>query len=315
MLVKESIARDIVRLIVWYPLRWLIAVLPVKCGFALFRLMGDIHYYLSGNKNNDVSRNLRYAFGEEVMNNGMVQDTLRNYFRNHYINQLQIFLFPRLNNNNVEQIHVFEGIENVNEALKLGKGCILLHAHFGPSQLPLCDLGIKGYEMMQIGLPTDEGLSFIGKKVAFRLRLKYESKIPARIIPADTFLRPVFDWLRNNKVLMITGDGAGGKKFIGRFKAVPFLGKQVLFPVGISSLVQKTMAPVLPMFTVIDSDHKYRSIIHKPIMTDTANNNDSYYITSEFAKLMEKYINNFPYLWHFWDEFKDRVTANRDSEL
>jgi len=306
MVVRENLARDALRLIVWYPLRWLVEAISIRYGFTLFRIMGDIHYYIARRKRNVIAKNIRSAFGDRV-DGKKILDITRKYFRNHYVNQLQIFLFPRFDRNNIERFHTFEGLDNLEDALKEEKGCILVHAHFGPAQLPLCALGLFGYPVMQLGLPTNEGLSYIGRKVAFRLRVKYESKIPARIISADSFLRPVFDWLKNNKVVMITGDGAGRGKFIGKFVPVQFFGKPTLFPVGAATFSQKTDSPLLPMFT-IDLNSRYKTIIHKPITMQHLHKGDTTsVITAEFVKILEHYCSVFPYLWHFWDEWEDRL--------
>ncbi|MBI5789570.1 MAG: lysophospholipid acyltransferase family protein [Candidatus Schekmanbacteria bacterium] len=312
MLVKESLSRDVLRLIVWYPLRWLIKAIPVKQGLAVFRTMGDIHSGLSENKRNVVIRNLKTVLGDKLSDHEL-SGIAANYFRNHYVNQLQIFLFPKLNRNNLEKIHRFKGLENLDQALKKGNGCILLHPHFGPAQLPLCALGILGYPVIQLGLPTDEGLSFVGRKVAFRLRMKYEGKIPAKIIMATSFLRPVMECLQNNGVLMMTGDGAGGGKFVGKFIPVKFLGKNVLFPLGAATLAQKKGAPLLPMFTIMKETGGYETIIHKPINL-ASNGQDINPVeanTAKFARLMEDYVYKYPYLWHFWDEMENRLLSSQ----
>ena len=44
---EESIIRDVARLIVWFPFRWIIQAVPVSLGFFTFKVLGDIHYFLS----------------------------------------------------------------------------------------------------------------------------------------------------------------------------------------------------------------------------------------------------------------------------
>lgn len=311
MIIRESLGRDLLRLIVWYPLRWIVTVIPIRYGYAIFRMMGDFHYLVSRGKKHLITKNLQFAF-KGKLNGTKLSVTVRNYFRNHYVNQLQIFLFPRLNKENIERFHCFEGLENLDDALRNGKGCILIHPHFGPTQLPLCALGIIGYPVMQLGLPTDEGLSFIGRKVAFRLRLKYESKIQGKIVSASSFLRPIMNWIKNNGVLMITGDGAGGGKYIGRFIPVEFFGEPVLFPIGAASLAMKTGSSLLPTFTILEKNNIYKTIIHKPIAlpSNTTESQAINIATKKFVRIMEDYIYSSPYLWHFWDEWEKRACKN-----
>lgn len=310
MIVKENIARDAVRLLIWYPVRWLVAILPLRVGLNLFRFMGDLDHVLSRGKRRAITRSLQIALGGRT-DDLRISAAVREYFRNHYVNQLQIFLFPRLTRSTIGQIHKFTGLEHLDAALQRGKGCILLHAHFGPSQLPLCALGIFGYPMMQLGYLTDEGLSFIGKRVAFRLRKIYEDKIPARIISADAFLRPVMEWIRKNKVLMITGDGAGGGKFIGKYHFFPFFGEPTLFPLGATTLAVKTDAAILPLFTVLNEDGTYTTVIHEPIddSPDRSSDRSPETLSAVFVKMLEGYALRYPHLWHFWEELTIRRTG------
>jgi len=310
MIVKENIARDAMRLLIWYPVRWLVAVLPLRVGLNLFRFMGDLDHALSRGKRRAIMQRLRTALGGRT-DDIRISAAVREYFRNHYVNQLQIFLFPRLTRSTIGQIHKFTGLEHLDAALRRGRGCILVHAHFGPSQLPLCALGVFGYPMMQLGYLTDEGLSFIGKRVAFRLRKIYEDKIPARIISADAFLRPVMEWIRKNKVLMISGDGAGGGKFIGKYHFFPFLGEPTLFPLGATTLAVKTDATILPLFTVLNEDGTYTTEIHEPIdgPTESASDRSPETLSAVFVKKLEEAVLRYPHLWHFWDELAIRRTG------
>lgn len=298
MVVNESFLRDALRLVVWYPIRWLIRALPIKNGFLILRMMGDLHYCFSRGKAAVLKKNMNSVLG---LDENCLQRAVRGYFRNHYVNQLQVFLFPRLKRGNIEKFHTFKGIENLDRAIDKGKGCILLHPHFGPAQLPLHALGIKGYPMMQIGLPTDEGRSYIGRKVSFNLRLKYEGMIAGRIVSADSFLRPAIEWLKENKVLMMTGDGAGGGRLIGKFMRMEFLGRPMLLPIGSAILAKKTGAALVPMFTLPDGNGAYKSIIHRPITGDEAE------AISIFAGMLGEYVRRYPHFWHFWDELEYRI--------
>lgn len=230
----------------------------------------------------------------------------RGYFETHYISQLLIFSFPGLNRDSIKRVHRFSGLENLEKALAKGNGCILIHPHFGPVHLPLFHLGLLGYNIWQLGyLRKPKGLSRIGETVAFRLREEYESIIPARIIDGSRFLRQVFRHLKSKGTLMITGDGTGGGEFLGRFKAFPFLGKSMLFPIGPGLLAIKTGSSLLPVFTVPDKERlTFRTIIEPPLFDpDMEGSQDEAALTMGFISLLEMYIKQYPWLWHFWDEF------------
>lgn len=298
----EGMLRDVARLIVWFPFRWIIQALPVSAGFFTFKVLGNIHYFLSPKKKEYLLKNLELAFS--LHNFG--KNTVRRYLENHYIDRLHIFLYPKLKKTNIDKFIRFKGLEHLDQALLAGKGCILVHGHFGPAQLPLFALGLKGYNIHQLGLPSDEGLSLIGKQVAFKIRQVYEGMIPAKIISADSFLRPLFKHLEANGILMMTGDGTGGDKFVGKFIPVKFLGQDLVFPTGYAALSLKTGAPVLPLFTFRKRFNRFEAVIGKPfrIENDFDSQNRMMQIIVQFVQLFEEYVQKYPCHWHFWDKFE-----------
>ncbi len=299
MTVNESLLRDILRLIVWYPIRWLVLVLPVRSGLALFQRMGDIHFQLAKSRKKLLLKNLS-RISPEYEN---PQEVVRKYFQNHYVDRLFIFLFPRFGRKEVNQFIEFRGLDHLIAALSKGNGAILMHPHFGPVHLPLVALAVIGYPMKQVGNPSDEGLSRIGRQVAFKLRIVYENKIPAEIIKADSFLRPVFRWLKNNKVIMITGDGTGTKLRIGKHHLFNFFRQNVWFPLGPANLAEKTKAELLPMIVTPGTEKPYKVIIEKPIHSNLRADEKAIDMTRQFIGMLEHYIINHPEYMHFLDRF------------
>jgi phosphatidylinositol dimannoside acyltransferase len=300
MIVHESFKRDLARLIVWYPVRWGMRFLPIRTAFWVMNRFGDLHWLLTKKKGRHFEENLRRAFPS--LTGTQVGEIHRTYLQNHYLDRLHIFTYPKLRHPGVMQkISELKGFERLEQTLQQNKGAIIVLGHYGPIQLPLFNLGTKGYRLLQIGLPTDEGVSWIGKHVAFRLRLLYEALIPARILPATTFLRPVFEQLQSNGVVMMNIDFAGGGRWIGKHLACDFLGQSVAFPLGAATLSAKTGAPLMPLSITKVGDEFYCFEIHPPI---EAANRTPEEITSDLVKWYEDEIRNAPGLWHFWDEFE-----------
>jgi KDO2-lipid IV(A) lauroyltransferase len=302
---QESYLRDVARLFVWYPFRWSVSSLPAAAAIRILTILGKIHCYLCRSQRQVVIRNLRRTVGKD-WSPALLQNAARRYFETHYVSQLVVFLFPKLNPENIGTIHSFDGIENLRKGLEEKRGCVLLHAHFGPIHLPLFHLGLLGYEVKQLGyLRKPQGLSRVGEKVSYRLRQKYENFIPARIIQANRFLRDAVRHLKDNGVLMATGDGTGRGEFVGKFEPVSFLGKNMLFPIGPAKLARITNSSIIPMFTVKQTNNsQYITVIEEPILSEDLNNSDNEMeIILKFASMLESYIRKYPHLWHFWDEF------------
>jgi lauroyl/myristoyl acyltransferase len=301
MLVNESILRDILRLFIWFPFRWLVGIAPIKWGFCLFRLMGEFHFYIDRGKKKTISENLRHLLN--IDNNAAMHVVKRN-FENHYLDRLHIFLYPRLTTREkIEKYVYFENIELLEKELRNGKGALLVQPHFGPVQITLLALALYGYRPIQIGYPSDRGLSRIGKSVAYKYRLKYEGMLPAPIVAADKYLGRVYKHLFNNGVVLTTGDGAGGGVSLGEHKMFRFLGGERLFPLGPATWALKTDSSFLPTFIVAERYDKFRIIFEEPIKGIYGEiQKDKIYMTERFISIMEKYIKKYPHCWHFWDE-------------
>jgi KDO2-lipid IV(A) lauroyltransferase len=305
MIVSESIARDMLRLVVWYPVRWVVSRLPFSWGVMFLRLMGDIHYIAGKTKRIQLLKNLMRLKRNMGCNicwrNAHV---IREYFRNHYVDHLMIFLLPRLKATDIATHIELDGIHHLDRALGEKRGVILVHGHFGPVHLPLVCLSRMGYPMMQIGMPSDEGLSRIGKSVAFRLRRQYEAQLSADIIHARSFLRPVIQWLKQNGVVMITGDGTGTRDRVGRYDRFCFFGYPVLFPLGPATLSQKTGSIILPLFVLPGKNKMFRIVIEEPIQGNTESV-DLRLLVSRFIRRFEYHVGNWPGYMHFLDRFEE----------
>lgn len=302
MLVHESLARDILRLFFWYPVRWVIVSLPPNKAFALLRRMGDLHRLLARGKKRVLQQGLNLAQQHFRTAGPQWELALKTSFQNHYVDRFVMFVAPRMDKNYVLQEIDIQGLEHLDAALARGKGAVAAIGHFGPVHMPLVCLALLGYPIQQIGMPSDKGLSWVGRNVAFRLRLRYEARLPAPIIHAESSMKPILQGLRNNGVVMVTGDGAGSEQRLGRQTSCPFLGLNADFPLGPARLCQKTDAELLPVFILPGARGKqFRLIIEKPLAQNNAERDDPALLACRFAKRLEHQVGHCPGYMHFLD--------------
>lgn len=305
MTVNEGIFRDVLRLFIWFPFRWIVNILSVNAAFLLFKLMGDLHFYAAGGiKKENVSARIKNLMGPK---DGLAGQTVRKYYENHYLDRMHIFLYPRLNS--IEKIQKYVRIQNpeiLEKELLSGKGALIVQPHFGPVQITLLTLALLGHKPLQIGYPSDLGLSRVGRSVAFRYRLKYEGMLPAPILPADEYMGKAYKHLIRGGVVLTTGDGAGKGVFLGEHKAFKFLGTERMLPLGPAAWAIKTGAAFIPTFIVVEGYNKFRIVFEDPIKGIYGDaEKDRLYITERFLSVAEEYIRKYPYCWHFWDEIQD----------
>ena len=311
MIVSESLSRDFLRLIIWYPFRWCVQILPIRSALFILALTGKMHGFLNKRKKQKIERNLKRAFPNSKPND--IKTAIKTYFENHYIDRLHIFLYPKLKKaKNRKKIFTLKGVSNLESIMDKKQGAILMLGHYGPIQLPLYALGKKGFSIIQIGLPTDEGLSWIGRKIAFRLRLKYESMIPAKIYPANKFLRPVYMHLKKHGIVMMNIDPAGGGRWIGDMKFRKMFGHFIPFPIGAYALAEKTNSAILPLRIKKKSVSHFEFYIDPPIYgrNISANKNEA---LERMVEIYSKEIHINPGLWHFWDEYEPGKLIRSES--
>ena len=308
MQTSEGIVRDLLRLIVWYPLRWFLAVVPARLALSTLQRMGDLHYTAAQGKQRQLAENLRrMGCTENIARNS------RNYLRTHYLDQLFPLVFPKFNPDNLADIVIIKGLDRLDNGLQKKKGVILVHGHFGPVHLPLVALALMGYQMKQIGNPSDKGLSWIGRNVAFRLRMVYEDRIPAEIIKTGSFLRPVFSSLAQNQIIMTTGDGSGNEEKFGKQHLFTFLGQPVMFPLGPAILARKTGATLLPLFIEPGTETLFTVSIEEEIVPSSSGDEDLIACTQQFITLLENHIYANPGYMHFLDRFKPGLLIEKSA--
>ena len=263
MRVGESTSRDLLRLIVWYPLRWIAERLPARAALALYRAMGRLHRRLSRGRAGRVAAAVARVAPD--MAPPAQARAVADAFATHYVNQLIIFQLYQITNNNIHELITIDGLDRLHAARRDGRGVVLCIGHFGPSQLSLAALGALGFPMLQIGHLSDDGLSYIGKKVAFRLRQRYEARIPARIVPPGPGGRQALAHLRAGGVVMTTGDDGPGQPPFGRHAVFDFPGGPLCAPLGPARLALAAGAVLLPAFLEAGADAPYHLVIGEQI--------------------------------------------------
>ncbi len=315
MRVTESPVRDLLRLFVWYPLRLLVERLPSRCALAVLWAMGDVHSLASR------GRKARLAAGVRAVAPGLSPDAtarqVKEAFRTHYANQLSIFIFPGLTSENLDQLLEISGREHLHAALAAGAGAVLPIGHFGPSQLPLVGLGLLGYPMLQIGFQNDEGLTYIGKHVSFRLRQIYEAKMPARIVPPGAGTRRIIAHLKTGGLVMTTADDGPGQPPFGRHAVFDFPGGRRSFPLGPARLALATGAALVPVFLTPGQRAPYRAVIDAPIPppADTDKDAAALAMTREFLDRYAQVVTRCPGWWHCLEEVGGDASGGQGPAL
>jgi KDO2-lipid IV(A) lauroyltransferase len=239
-----------------------------------------------------------------------IRNIARRVIQKHYTQLMELFKFASLKEHRLNRFAYFDGLDILDRERAKGNGIILVHMHFGTMQAPLVALGLKGYPIHQINYrnPEEKDFSFIHKKVHLRIRMRIENKFNAKHIYIGKSMRPVYNLLENNEILMITGDGIGGYKNIPKsYVPLNFLGHSMFFPPGPVKLAQSTKASIIPIFAVQQDDNRHKIIFEEPIELEYSGNRKDMLESNmkKYVKVFEKYIYKYPCHWMFWEEFKE----------
>ncbi|MHB1414395.1 MAG: LpxL/LpxP family acyltransferase, partial [Chloroflexota bacterium] len=124
----------------------LVPLLPLRVGYWLASLAGDIAYTLRPQARAHVVANLRRALGD-----GVAEDRLaviaRSVFRNGAKNYFDLLRLPSLRLPDLEERVQLHGIEHLKSALARGKGVILISAHLGSFDTVAQLLAAWGYQV------------------------------------------------------------------------------------------------------------------------------------------------------------------------
>jgi KDO2-lipid IV(A) lauroyltransferase len=309
MIIRDSVLRDMAKLVAWYPLRWSVAASPWRLAYLFGETVGAADALISRRRRDHIARNLLAAYGDSMKAAEARRIAGRN-IRRHYIEHMEFYKYATLTAANLSRHIRFEGLGRLEAALKAGRGAILVHMHYGCKQFPLVALGIMGYDVSQIGYRDEraEDHSWVHKNVHLRIRMRLENQFRVKHVHVGKSLRPAYETLKRNGILMITGDGIGGIRGAGdNYIPLPFLGRTMLFPPGPARMARTTGAALLPLFCVQQPDYTHVAIIEAPI--DPCLTGDRYenvrQTTAAFASVFETYVKRHPEHWMFWEEFQE----------
>jgi len=296
--VSVSDPKDILRWLYWYPFRFIIQALPIRVIYFIGNIGGNVLYHFSKKRYESLKSALPSVVKKEgvtVKNErAIIQDALKLFCQN----ELEMFLYTKLNSSLIKKMVVYEGLSYIDESLKQGKGAMLVFAHFGANQMIMPAIGYRGYKMSQMSAPPtvwveklhNKKFSSMGKR-ALDIRWKQELSLPVTHINIFGSLKAVFACLKRNEILGIAIDGGGGKSRV----AVNFLGEKALFSTGAIEIAMRTGCVVLPVFMIKGRNGRHRMIIEPPLKIIKENKEDAVIknITA-FAKRLEEYVLTYP---------------------
>jgi len=201
----------------------------------------------------------------------------------------EVCRFPKYTRDNVEQVVVFDGIENLERAKARGKGVLLFAGHFGGWELSSFVLSLHGHWMHVLMRGMDN-------QYLDRLVRHYRTMHGNQAVDKD-FVRGLLAAMRAGEVAGMLID-TNMTPPQGIF--VDFFGIPACTGSGLAKIALRTDAAVVPTFTIWDGKlGKYRLRFDPAVeLVRTGDlEADTHANTQKFTSIIENYVRKYPEQW------------------
>ena len=270
----------------------------LRAAYLFTSFFARVQYAVSKKDREIVKENLRRAMPGASDNK--ISATAKDVFVNFGKYLVDFFSLGKNLKEHVKKTVRFVNINSLDDALKLGKGCILVTGHFGNWELSGCALASLGYKINVVALDhADERINnlFIGQRKMAGMRVM-------RIGTARAACQRA---LEQAEAVGIMGD----RPFGDRGVEIDFFGKTAIFPRGAALFSIKYGSPIVMFFTYKDDtgSNKYTIYFEKPLFAEQKKDVSKQLIdiAQAFAKKFEHHIRKHPSQWYMFNKvWKDQ---------
>jgi Kdo2-lipid IVA lauroyltransferase/acyltransferase len=273
--------------IVWllgYGVVRLLLYLPYSALMSFGEFLGGLAYILSSTRRKITEINIQHSFPE--LDDPQQTELVKKVFTSTGASLFELALADWASTQKLKNLYEVKGLEHLQNALKHGKGVILLTAHFTMVELAARLLSFN-LEKKLAGIYRPYKNPILEKLTA-RTKYQYFNPIPKQDI------RQALKRLRQNEVILYAPD----QNFDSKILFVPFFGIQTATSTATIRLTQLSQAQLVPFFFFRLPDHQgYRLEIHPALNSELSG--DIYKDTCLINQTMEQAIRKHPeqYLW------------------
>ncbi len=271
-----------------WPFLKIMGILPRPLARAFAIGIAQLVYLLHFRLRQVGMRNLSMVFPEK--NQTERKHLLRGVFTSLGRQLAELCQFPRYTRENVDEVVVYDGLENYERAYARGKGVLFLTAHFGGWELSAFAHSIHGHWLHVVMRPMDN-------PYLDRLLQQYRTMYGNKVVPKDDFVRGLLAAMKAGETVGILMD-TNMTPPQGVF--VDFFGIQACTASGLARIALRTDAAVVPGFTIWDESlGKYRLRFDPAVELVRTGDMEADIIanTQKFTKVIEDYVRRYPDQW------------------
>lgn len=293
--IRKRIKNWIIFVILKHGIIWVNKV-DRKTGIKFLQNFACLGFYLARSERHKTIKHLTMAYGSQKSSKEIYR-MAREVFLNLGRNMADTFRLQQINSENIDKYVKAEGLENLEKALRKGKGVIAITGHIGNWELLGSYLAMKGFVTNVVGAPVyDPRLDDLVVKNRIHAGMKYISREPV-----TSATKEVLGALRRNEVigLLIDHDTNHVANVF-----IDFFGRKANTPVGPAVLAMKTGAAVVPMVIHSLEDGTHLVQVEKELVLNFSGDGDKdrIYNTQLCSDAIERFIRRYPTHWVWMHE-------------
>ncbi len=267
-------------------------LLPIRAGYSVAKFIAILQFRFSKKDREVVLDNLRAVLktDDEAVYRRVGKEVFINFAK--YL--VDFFRFSKLDKNYIASNVKFVGKDNLDKALRRGKGVIALTAHLGNYELGGAIVALCGYPFNAVAL--DHQNKLVNN---FFIRQRQVAKI--NVIAMGAALKKCYKCLTRGEVLALLGD----RDFTNHGIRVKFFGRDTSIPKGPAVLSLRTGALIVPTFIIRTPDDTFQFTFEKPISYNTTDDfeDDVRRIIESYLKVIEEHVRKYPSQWFMFRRF------------
>ncbi len=267
----------------------LLCSLPFQWTRFIARIIGRFEYLNARTRRHTLITNLSHTLHAQNPTPTELNRAVRRTFENLALSIIGFLQIPRFTRSGISQLTIRHGLEYIDQALKRGRGAILVSAHLGDWELACASFARLGYSIVLVSEQVRGGLT---KTLGF-----YRRWAGVEVVLMNEPIKMVRA-LKNNKILLLAGD----RDLTGTGIELPFFNGLRKIPRGPAAFTLKTRATLLTGLFVLNpvpGKPPYFGRIEPPIeYTPTGTvNDDTNKLTRILSERIQAYIREYPEQW------------------
>jgi len=271
-----------------WPFIKLLGLMPRSMSRAFAIGLGRVVYLLHFRLREVGMRNLAMALPEK--SEAERASILRGVFTSLGRQLAELCQFPRYTPENIDEVVVYDGLENYERAYARGKGVLFLTAHFGGWELSAFAHSLHGHWLHIVMRPMDN--PYLDRMIEH-----YRTMHGNKTVAKDDFVRGLLAAMKAGETVGILMD-TNMTPPQGVF--VDFFGIKACTASGLARIALRTDAAVLPGFTIWDEAlGKYRLRFDPAVELIRTGDLEADIVanTQKFTKVIEDYVRKYPDQW------------------